>query len=302
MIDFVTLAFNNNIEIELLKLQAKSFLYVEPEFIGKIFIFYNDNGNDKLEFIKEYYPKKFIGKVNIIYKDSIFGKNINSDWRNQQYYKLFISNFIVSKYYVVLDAKNHFIRQINLNDFIKNNKPKIFVSTPGNMLKYYKNCLAYFKINDPFNCTFNDCEQISNRKSTFLTTTPFIFIKEEVLNLIKYIETKEKMTFYDFFMQNKSITEFYLYSTYLLFSNNINKHEIVERDNFVVTIFRNPNINWNKYESKKKAIKNNKVKVFGLHRKAVEKMDDNYKRNLMTLYSNFYDKEICTMIRSILYP
>ena len=111
MIDFATLTFNDNVEIGLLKLQAISFKYVEPECIGKIFVFYNDSGTDKIEFIKNYYPKNLLSKINIIYRDNIFDNHIErSDWFNQQYFKLYISNYIQCEYYVILDSKNHFIR------------------------------------------------------------------------------------------------------------------------------------------------------------------------------------------------
>lgn len=300
-IDFVTIVFNNNIEIELLKLQAISFKYVEPKNIGKIFVFYNDSGNDKIDFIKKYYPKKLLSKVNIIYRDKIFNKYEKSSWRNQQYFKLYISNYVLSKYYVILDGKNHFIRKTVLTDFIKNGKPKLFLSQPGNMIKYYKNCLSYFKIKDPFNYKYKNDYSKTIGKNTLLTTTPYIFIKEQVINLINYIENKEKMTFYDFFKKKKNITEFYLYSTYLIFSGNIKKHELILKNNFAITIFRNPNECWNKYKNKKQAITNKNVKILGLHRVAVKNMDDNYKKNLLTLYSNFFDDKTCSMIKSFMY-
>ena len=52
--DFVTLGFNHPTEIELLKLQATSFQYCEPELVGKIFIFYNDTGNNNIDFLHLY--------------------------------------------------------------------------------------------------------------------------------------------------------------------------------------------------------------------------------------------------------
>lgn len=297
--DFVTLVFNHPTEIELLKLQATSFQYCESELVGKIFIFYNDIGNNNIEFLKDYYPKNLFSKVNIIYRDNIFDKDKKSSWRNQQYFKLYISNYVESKYYVILDGKNHFIRKVNLNDFIKNDKPKLYLKNPGKMIKYYKNCLKYFKIKDPFEYKYNNSNSIGNR--ILLTTTPYIFITKQVKNMINHIESKEKESFYNFFMKKTSITEFYLYSTYLIFSNNIDKHEMVQLDNFVVTIFHNPNVDGNKYNNKKHAITDPKVKVFGLHRMAVENMDNNYKNNLLTLYSNFFDKKTCDMIKSFMY-
>ena len=303
MIDFLTLVFNHYIEIELLKLQAISFKYCESKFINKIFIFYNDYGNNNIDFLKDYYPKNLRSKVNIIYRDNTVHKYICcSSWKNQQYFKLYLSNYIESKYYVILDGKNHFIRKVNLNDFIKNNKPKLYLKNPGNMIKYYRNSLEYFKIKDPFEYEYSNDNTKAIGNSILTTTTPYIFITQHVINMIKYIEYKEKESFYNFFMKNKSVTEFYLYSTYLIFSNNINKHEMVQMDNFVVTIFNDPNAYWNKYNNKKKAITDTKVKVFGLHRMAVENMDNDYKNNLLTLYSNFFDKKTCNMIKCFINP
>jgi len=300
MIDFVTLVFNHPIEIELLKLQATSFQYCDSELVGKIFIFYNDTGNNNIEFLKDYYPKNLFSKVNIIYRDNISDKYEKSSWRNQQYFKLYISNYVKSKYYVILDGKNHFIRKVNLNDFIKNDKPKLYLDNPGQMIKYYRNCLKYFKIKDPYKYKYNDDNSKAIGNRILLTTTPYIFITKQVKNMINHIESKEKESFYNFFMKNTSITEFYLYSTYLIFSNNIDKHEMVQLDNFVVTIFDNPNVDWNKYNNKKHAITDPKVKVFGLHRMAVENIDNNYKNNLLTLYSNFFDKKTCVIIKSFI--
>jgi len=137
-------------------------------------------------------------------------------------------------------------------------------------------------------------------RGLLLTTTPFVFITKEVSNLINYIENKEKRTFYDFFINNSSITEFYLYSTYLIFSNNIDKHHI-EETLFVKCIHNNTNDYWNKFEQKKEAITNPTIKVFGLHRAAVNTMDEEYRQNLLNLYANFFDKNTLSMIKSILY-
>jgi hypothetical protein len=51
----------------------------------------------------------------------------------------------------------------------------------------------------------------------------------------------------------------------------------------VITIFRDPTSFWNTYDKKKDAITNPNVKVFGLHREAVGRIDDDYKNNLMTI-------------------
>ena len=292
-LDFLTLVYNDKIEIELLKLQAMSFKFIDAKLIGKIYIFYNDEGINKIEFIKEYYPKLLHSKIKIIYRDNISDRKEKSSWHSQQYWKLYISKFIDSEYYIILDGKNHFIRETKLEDFFKNNKPILYSGDPGEMIKYYHSCLSYFKIQDPF-----------NGKIKLLTTTPFILIKNQVIKLIKYIENKENMDFYDFFMKNQNnITEFYLYNTYLIYSFNINRHELIKTKKEInITIFHDPREKGNKYENKKQAITNKNVKIFGLHKAAVEKMDKTYKENLLFLYSHFYDKNICSFIKKhILY-
>jgi hypothetical protein len=269
--------------------------------IGKIVVFYNDSGVDKIDFIKQYYPEEFRSKVSILYRDSITNQCQKSNWRNQQFFKLYISNYIESEYYVVLDGKNHFIRDVNLNDFISNDKPKLYLQNPGYMITYYNSCLSYFNIEDPFNYKYDDDRINPIGDNILLTTTPFVFITNQVLNLMNYIENKENKTFCDFFINNLFITEFYLYSTYLIFSNNIDRHDMVPRNNFVITIFENVTAKWNTFEKRKGEITNPQVKVGGLHRRAVKNMDDNYKENLLELYSHFFDENTVAMIKSTIF-
>ena len=162
------------------------------------------------------------------------------------------------------------------------------------MIQYYNNGLKYFNVNDIF----------PNDKKP-LTTTPFLFITSNVRDLINHIEKEEKMKFYDFFKKiwrsgkkNKKITEFYFYTTYLIYTRKINNY-IMEPD-IKMTIFHNPNDEWNKYDRKKKVITDNRYKVFGLHRLAVKNMDKKYKHNLKKMYRNFYNKKELVLINNIL--
>lgn len=299
--DFVTIVFNNKIELELLKLQAISFKFVELSCIGNIYIFYNDDNNTKsvLDNIKSFYPIDIQSNVKIIYRDSNYN-NEDSNWTNQQIFKLLMSKFVESDYYIVLDAKNHFIRKIEISDFVINNKPNMYLDNPGGMITYYHNCLKYFNINCPFNYKYHDKEKKQPIGcNILLSTTPFIFIKIEVLNLIEYIENKEKCSFEYFFNINKKkYCEFYLYSTYLIYKNNINKHNLVNSSS--VTIFGNPDKPWNDINKKKKVITNSNCKVFGLHRKAVMRMNNEYKHNLIEIYKNFYDENTMKLIINLL--
>lgn len=301
--DFLTIAFGDNTEIELLKLQAISFKYVLPmmDDIYKIHIFYNDIGINKIDFIRQYYPAELQSKVSIVYRDSIMNCK-KSSWINQQYFKLFFCKYICANHYIVLDSKNHFIRNVNLNDFFCNGKPKLYLNNPGDMFICYKKSLSYFGIEDPFHyqCDAN-FKPIGN--NVLLTTTPFIFITNQVSNLISFIENKENKTLHEFFISNinqNTATEFYLYTAYLIFSNNLDKHAMVQRDDLVITIFNDPTADYNVFEKKKIAITSPKVKIFGLHRMAVKKMDNDYKQNLLNMYSNFFDEQTCELIKTMM--
>jgi hypothetical protein len=303
LLEFLTISFGDSTELELLKLQAVSFKYVQPimENIGKIHIFYNDHGINNIEHIKQYYPPELQSRVSITYRDSIMNCK-KSSWINQQYFKLFFCKYIQTDHYIVLDSKNHFIRHVILNDFFCNGIPKLYLNNPGDMFICYKKSLSYFGIEDPFHyqCDAN-LKPIGN--NVLLTTTPFVFITTQVSNLINFIENKENKTLHEFFMSEinqNTATEFYLYTAYLIFSNNLDKHTMVQRDDLVITIFNDPTADYNVFEKKKIAITSPKVKIFGLHREAVKKMDNDYKQNLLNMYSNFFDEQTCKLIKTML--
>jgi hypothetical protein len=120
-------------------------------------------------------------------------------------------------------------------------------------------------------------------------STPFIFEKNIVLKLITFFEEKEKISFDKFFMANKNITEFYLYSAFLEFigNDNIDFCHIIH-----TSIYKNPYESWSITFINNKIYLNNQYKIFGLHRNAIPLLDNNYKNKLFNLYKNFYDNDL----------
>lgn len=292
--DFVTIVFYNPVELALLKLQAYSFKFVDPTIINTIYVIYNDTDTNKEAFLKEFekikkfYPKRLI--VEVVTLDQLKLNFNHSSWFNQQITKLEISRLISSEYYVLLDSKNHFVREIYLSDFIDEGKPILFVDDPGSMINYYQNCLTYYGI-----------YQVSESPSTkkFLTTTPYIIKTQDCREMINHIETKEKIVFSEFFKNNPGkYTEFYLYSTYLLFSDKIKNY--VLKPMASISIFgSDPKIHaFNTFDKKKVILTNEKLKTFGLHRGVIQYLDAEYKQNLLNLYSNFYDEVIVEWIKN----
>lgn len=302
MIDFVTIIFDNQVEIELLKLQALSFNFCEPSIIGKIFIFYNDSGNNKIDFLKEYYPENIRSKVNIIYRDVHFLNNkikqeyLNAGWRLHAFLKLWLANVIENDIYCFLDAKNHFIKKVTLNNFFENEKYKIFFTQKYNVddkhwgENYYENGFNYFNIKIP--------DEISLKYVNI--GTPFLYNKNKVIDMMKYIENKEEKSFIDFYMSGELVhVECSIYLSYLYFIGNT---DFVYKPTMHFTIFREPNQKYVlDFINDDDKYKNKRWVVFGLHRAAIDKIDESFKNTLFKIYSNIYDKKTCDIIKSLLY-
>ena len=53
---------------------------------------------------------------------------------------------------------------------------------------------------------------------------------------------------------------------------------------------------WNVFKVHEKLLKEPHIKIFGLHRAAVDRMDNSYKLKLVELYKNYYSNDICIFI------
>jgi hypothetical protein len=295
--DFVTIIYNNKTELNLMKLQAISMKYVDIKLINNIYIVYNDTGYYNINDVLPFYPENLRSKVNIVYNrdvDICFKDNMSEfPWHKQQILKLLLANIVKSKYYLILDGKNHFIKNITYSDYFnKNGFPKLFVWDPGPMIKYYYSCLDYFQIKDPYD--FKNTKKCN----IFLTTTPFLMCKQDVLEMIEYIVKKENDTFFNFFMKRfDSHTEFYLYITYLIFKNKIQFCDITSVN--YSSIMGYDLGKWNSYEDNALPIINiPHIKIFGLHRNAISKGGNTFKQNMLTFYHLYYDDNTCEFIKN----
>ncbi len=290
-IDFVTITYNNSIEMNLLKLQAYSMKYVDINFINKIIIIYNDTGYYDFSDIINCYPEELQNKVMIINAIDVIPNYDTSSWYNQQLCKLLIANIVESEYYLILDGKNHFIKYVDQYDYFNSNKPILFVNNPGEMIDFYYNCLKYFKIKCPYN--FNKETGIN----IFLTTTPFLMSKKDVLDMINLIEDRENMSFIDFFKsKEETITEFYIYITYLIYTNKISNYTL--RPSNYTSIMNNIFAVSNTFDKQEIKLNKSYVKIFGLHREAIKSMDNNYKLKLHDMYKKYYSDNICQFINT----
>jgi hypothetical protein len=305
-IDFVTITFNSNIDLALLKIQAVSFKYVDINLINNIIIIFNDdnelidNFNDVFySEIKQLYPKDCQDLIKLIYLKDLNLNFKESNWFTQQVVKLKICFKINTEYYLILDSKNHFINNITLTTFFdKNtNKPILHYNMQGKeMLDYYNNNLGYFNVNCPNVSSIHENYKIQ-------TITPYVFITDECKNLINYIENKENIKFEDFFINEKKYTEFYLYFSYLIFSNKLSFYEYNLKLMPVLIIGpQDPKkCYYNSWEYKKEIIDNNYIDTVALHRYSVYAFDNEYKDNLVNFYRQYFSESELILIKKFLY-
>ena len=302
---FCTIVFNNPVEINLLKLQASSFIKVDKNIIDKIYVFYNDNENTLSAFkemfdkeIIDLYPNYLKHLIHVISLSDIDATDlIPSTWFTQQIVKIIISKIISTKYYVVLDSKNHFINNVNKEYFFQDNKPILYYNKIGDKMKsFYDNCFSYFQEFQTDNgCLMNKYSELRHNERNYnnnlliQTITPFLFITDQCLNLIREIEAKENICFKDFIKKERKYTEFYLYYSYLC-CFDLDKLYFYKSDMIpVLTIGNKGPDKHSAIQHKLRKLQKFNIKVISLHRKSFTTFDDNYKLNLFDLYTKYND-------------
>ena len=310
MLDFVTITFSDTCEMNLLKIQAHSFKFVNKDIINNIYIIFNEPPRFFHLFdtifnntIIQFYPNDIRDKIKLLslsdIKINMINDNERSTWFSQQRVKIEISKFIKNQYYVVLDSKTHFIDKIDNDFFFNNGKPRLYFNTINNeMLTYYKNCFDYFKISCPNESNMKEFKKIQ-------TITPFLFITNECLHLIDYIEQKEQMRFGDFFLHQQKFTEFFLYYAFLTFTKKRGLYSYIahKRQPIIIIGRQNPlEHSYNSWEYKLNMLHKFHISVFSLHRKSISILDEKYKQSLLHFYENvFKDDTLLSEIKELLY-
>ena len=214
MIDFVTILFNDELEINLMKLQAYSMRFVDFSLINNIYVVWNDRNPEAVNFeaLVKWYPQELQSKVFLVSQEDLGMRDQESTWFNQQIAKLYSAKVCKAEYFVMLDAKNHFTRHVDKSLFFRDGLPILIKGSIYGVETFVQNSLNYFGL--PPQDTYFQC------------ITPFLFKTEYVLDLIEHVEIKEKASLDDIFRRRK-VAEFALYTSYLIYANKI--------DEFVVT-------------------------------------------------------------------
>lgn len=213
----------------------------------------NDNNIDLFkEVLSQYYSRHFLNLIN--FSDYLLNK-INCGYKRQQVLKLRMAKFLKEKY-LVLDSKNFFIKQTNLNEFENQigsgllervNCDHLFYST----IEQYKTILNYTKLDNLH----------------LAIQTPFV-IDPDILNSNLNLEN----LLYQFSKITPHMSEFFLYSLMYEKYKGVRISEEIEKSSKSIhyTAFE-------KIRSIENIIQmtyNSNVKVLALHRNYVNAIDN----------------------------
>lgn len=266
--DFVTIFYNNNIDIKLLEIQAYSFNYLDIDVCNKIILFLNSNDELENDYFLKYindvliniYPEKFRNRIQFFTKKHC-DLECKNTWQSQQLIKLIISKKITTQYYCVLDTKIHFIKNVEIKDFL-NPKPNLYINKITHLNHKFIGSLNFF------DNQLKIKQIIDTEIFEFSTVPPFIFETEYVKQMIDYIPN-----FNDFFLLNNKITEFFIYISFIIKINKIDNYNILYKNELSYVFFNHM-----------KSITTEKI--IGLHYNFILKSENEIKEIILKIYEN----------------
>lgn len=207
---FVSVVFTA--EIRLLRLQARSLaIYLDPECVEEFLVL--DNCTDGMSSRAIRALKRELGptlesKLSILRTRDLGVDTAAHGWRSQQAAKLLVARRIRTPHYVVLDAKNHLIAPVGVNDFVDaagtpNGGTHTYVTHP--LRRDLERTLRYFNAEE---------DTIGTMIADFPpTATPFVMTTGTVRQLLDDVENRSGRSFVNEF-ERANLLEFFLYSAW----------------------------------------------------------------------------------------
>jgi hypothetical protein len=205
---YVTVVFEE--ELTLLWLQARSAaVFLPPETVGAIIVIDNTRkgipAKTRVSVLSAY--GDLADRVTILRPNDICSVPSATGWRTQQILKLMVADRVTTDRYVTLDAKNHFVNNVDLDYFVADDgRARVnvygYVSHP--LRVNLERVLHYVEL-DP-------AEYVDRFTAT---VTPFVLDVSTVQRMVADIEKRSGRTFAKEFVE-QDLTEFFLYSGWVL--------------------------------------------------------------------------------------
>lgn len=267
-------------DVRLLELQALSIdRYLEHDKISKYRIIVNDKNEQDLtkhieNFLKDHISFSLRKKVEIE-SASRYIKIGDDGWKDQQYLKLYSVQNSNSEWVIVLDSKNHFIKETTIGDFFDGEKAKTYFVNPSKeQIPWLNKSLAFFCVD-------------GHSGTAMPTVTPYTMKPAVVDRMLNAIRSDYRTSGFENMFSSPALeraSEFFLYFAYILKHGSINGlyssaprlcetlYTVWPQDRRIVERYLNSLIN-------------KEFNVFGLHRKRLPQLNDHEKLLISKIWS-----------------
>jgi len=206
MVDIITVVFEQ--ELPVLRQQARSIdLYCHD--IGNIYIVVNDNAKVADQIDRAWWGQ-YADRVVVLPRSVFSTAYVDNGWLSQQVIKLMTAAVSYTEWSIVLDAKTIFVKSFKLSDITEQQKPVV-----GD--------LDVYPVFEPSRQIVNQLFGIDLTKQLGPGGVPFFFHNATVRAMIAEVEKRTQQSFPAWFQAQGMLTEFLLYSGYLVYTDKLDK-------------------------------------------------------------------------------
>jgi hypothetical protein len=262
MIDIATVVFRD--ELPILKLQAQSIeRYCQNIGIRNIYVIVNDD-DDTIHQIDAGWWGSAANHVLVVPRSAFSTQFVEDGWVSQQVLKILAASISHNTWTMVLDAKTIFVKELVLEDLI-DEQGRVRVGT-----------LDIYPVFETTRLMVNQTYDIDMSKQLGPGGVPFLFQNDVVRLMIADTTFKVKQKFPMWFQSKGRITEFMLYSGYLLYRFGGFETFYTPEKSFSVVNVCHTEVE--QYERKLAGMKNNDPLTVSIHRNAWKKLTDEQKQ------------------------
>lgn len=267
-------------EVRLLKLQLLS---VDRLFdfsgIAEYTIVVNSENPDPIReelsrFIQKCLSRELGGKLKILtFKDLVRGDRVG--YYDQQAIKLALGPYYAEQgldYYLMLDAKNHFVRSASIADFLESNSPRAKRSRIN----------AYWmpRVEKAFNALDMNIEAAEGVMMP--SVTPYVMNVGAVSGLVQELQTRFDCRLLEALRKSQG-TEFLLYYAYLVKNDLLDLYSDTDVPN--VTFFTVHPSTDEAFARLISIIENQRIVTVGLHRNRISKMTELQRNDIRKVWA-----------------
>ncbi|OOR83861.1 DUF6492 family protein [Moraxella canis] len=265
---FVTITYQNDLRMVLLQLISVDRLF-DIKALEEYFIIINDKNTHLEEELRNktqlFLSEALFSKLRFISSHHLLSKRDfekSDGQRSQQILKMIIASKIKTKTYILLDAKNFFIKKADLALFIDRDSGKYttnFSQLGDNWRDYVKNSFKAI-----------ECDEDIEDK-IIPTITPYVIETNIMIQLLKYLQPRIGNDLSKLFESfHGKITEFFLYYAFLYKYNLLAKYK--HKPIICRTLFAIYPSNYADVDKMIKNLKEDNIYLLGLHRKRLAQL------------------------------